>query len=143
LNRRRKRQKEKDQMTTFSRHVNEQYRWTEALLSRLKDLHSSAASFKMTQADYLTRRAAIWTAEKRLTSDRAAYVDGYMRALEDIRLRSLFHVRRIVGRPDTASSAKWDDMTEDLRQACRDHNTESCLAWDADGAHPFGPWSKE
>lgn len=129
--------------TKFLRHVNEQHRWTEVLLARLKDLYYGAASFKMTQADYLEARTKIWEGEKRLTKDRRAYVEGYLRAMEDQRLREFKHVRRIIGRPETASAAKWEDMTEELRQACRDHNTESCLAWDEKGEFPYGPWSKE
>jgi hypothetical protein len=131
-------------METFSRHVNEQYRWTEALLSRLRDLDSLARHFKMTQADYLDRRSVILDAEKRLTRDRVAYLDGYMRATWERTARELIHVRRIIGRPDTASSANWDDMTEEMREACRNgHQTESCLAWDANGAHPYSAWTKE
>ncbi len=127
----------------FSRHVSEQHNWTEDLLARLRDLHASAPLFKMTQQEYLNRRGDIYAAEQRLTKDRLAYVHGYMRAIEEARLRSLLHVRRIIGRPETATNAKWNDMTEDMRQACRDHNTESCLAWDDRGEHPYSPWAKE
>jgi transposase len=130
--------------TKFSRHVNEQHRWTEEILSALRDLLSSARHFKMTQEEYLKRREEIYEKRKisRLTVDRRAYIDGYMRAMYEVQGRELIHVRRIIDRPERVSSAKWDDMPEDIRQACRDGNTESCLAWDKEGKFPYGLWSK-
>jgi hypothetical protein len=72
-----------------------------------------------------------------------------MRALDHEDLMAKIHVRRIIGRPETASSAKWDDMTEELREACREHRTEWCLAWeitwvdDVLTVREWGPWGKE
>lgn len=128
----------------FSRHVNEQHRWTEAIIAALRDLLSSARHFRMTQEEYLKRRGEMFDRLKieRLTTDRRAYVDGYMRAMFEVQGRELIHVRRIIDRPERASAAKWDDMPEDIRQACRDGNTESCLAWDKEGKFPYGSWSK-
>ena len=127
----------------FSRHVNEQFRWQETLLSRLRDNLSHARHFKLTQAEYLERREKIWSEEPRLTSVNVAFVRGYMRALEHQDSLEKIHVRRIIDRPETVSSANWDDMTEELREACRTHQTESCLAWDEKAEHPWGPWGKE
>lgn len=127
-----------------SKHVDQQYRWTEAVISALKSLFSDARHFKFTQEEYLTRREKLTgPAWPKLTRESRGYVRGYERALGDAILREVIHVRRIVGKPETASAAKWDDMTEELRQACRDHDTESCLAWDEKGSHPYSPWAKE
>lgn len=128
----------------MSRHHDEQYRWAEALRARIVDLYSCAEHFKMTQAAFLDERAKIMDGETRLTREMRAYVDGYQRALSDRQIRGMYCVRRIVGRPETATSAKWDDMTEEMREACRavgKHLTETCLAWDPIAAHPFGPWT--
>jgi len=126
-----------------SRHINEQYRWKEALISRLRDLLFGSEHFKLTQAQYLERRTSVYATEKRLTAENRAYVSGYMRALESMTFARLHHVRRIVGQPETASAAKWADMTEELRDACRERRTESCLAWDERAEHPYSKWSPE
>lgn len=132
----------------FSRHVNDQYRWTEDAIRALRDLESSARHFKMTQADHIDRRSKILAArDGQLTRESRGYVRGYMRAQWDALSREMIHVRRISGRPETATSAKWDDMTEEMRAECRkssaERRTESCLAWDDAGAHPYSQWTKE
>jgi hypothetical protein len=127
----------------FSRHVNEQYRWRERLISRLNDNLSCAIHFRWTHDEYLSHRAFILESAKGLTRESRAYVDGYMRARDNDLIRDRIHFWRIAGRPETATGAKWNDMPEELRQACRDHNAESALCWDDAGQVPFSDWKRD
>lgn len=132
----------------MSRHHDEQYRWAEQLRSRLADMYSSAKTLRMPQADFLAQRFELLsgpTGTKRLTAYYQGYISGWLHHATDEQLRSFYHVRRFIGRPETATSAKWDDMTEEMRQAFRDggKDIESTLCWDAEGKHPFSAWRTE
>lgn len=112
-------------------------------MRRLRDNLSETVRFRENQASYLDQKLKAYAGESRLTHANTAYLQGYLRGLEEITFRGLFHVRRIQGQPETASSAKWEGMTEELRQAIREHRTESCLAWDEKGEHEFSEWKAE
>jgi hypothetical protein len=128
----------------FSRHTNEQYRWMEQARVRIVSTVWEAAHFKWTQQEYLDRREAIFAeVNKKLTRDRVQYLRGYERCLGDDMRRKVLFVRRITGKPETATHVKWDNMTEEMQEACREHRTESCLAWDERGEFVFTPWLDE
>ena len=128
----------------MSKHHDEQYRWSEDLRRSLVSNVNDAKHFRVTQECYLNKRKQIHSnATKNITNERKHYISGYVKAIEDIIFRELIHVHRIIGKPETQTSAKWDDMTEEMRQAYRDHNTESCLAWDDKGEYPYSEWRHE
>jgi hypothetical protein len=126
----------------FSRRVNAQYRWTERLLTRIRECLDTAVRCKQTQAEYLEARSKVLDSEKRLTRESAAYVRGYLRALESQRLHMARNAipcfRRIVGRPETATSVSFGEMTPEMQRATREGRTETCLMWDVD--HPYTDW---
>src|SRR5678816_1210721 len=129
---------------TFSRHVNEQHRWQEALIQALVSLDFDARRNRLTQAQYLTQREALFTGEAqglscvtKLTDANRAYCRGFERGLQAAMGRDIVHCWRIEGQPETATAARWDDMPEPVRQACREHRAESCLCWDTEGRFPW------
>ena len=66
-----------------------------------------------------------------------------MRGREDVAFAKLIHAYRIAGRPETATSAKWDNMPDEMKEALSPRGSaESCLAWDPDGVNPYYGWNK-
>lgn len=126
----------------FSRHTNDQYRWRERTIERLNVLDGTARALRLTQADYLERREAILTSPdaQRLTRVNRAACRDYERALSHARWRELVFCWRLPGQPETATPSNWDDLSEPLREACRNNTAEGAHCWEAAGTHPWGPW---
>lgn len=128
----------------FSRHVEKQYAWTQELIKAHNSLYFTAVKLKMSQQEYLNRRSEIKSyGNIKPTAKSSSFVSGYVRALGDLLIRQCIHVRRIIGAPETATSASWENMSDEMQNAVRNHNTESCLAWDSNGQFTFSEWIKE
>lgn len=129
--------------TKFSRHVEIQYKIQEDLVSKLEENLVHTIHFQTSHDDHIERKITILSHNKKMTRETCSYLAGYSRALERKLIRSQYHVRRILGRPETATDAKWDGMSEEMKLACREHRTESCLSWDSTGQKLFSKWTQE